>query len=61
MQLVAQGHGNGLDLVIGEEFGVRSIAARNVISRHIFITLLFKEIGNGDDFHVVETRNRVTR
>ena len=60
VQLVAQHDSHGVDLVIGQEIGVRGVALGNVVFVHVLAALLFEEIGDRDDLDVIEGGDGIT-
>ena len=50
----------GVDLVIGQEIGVRGVALGNVVFVHVLAALLFEQIGDRDDLDVIEGSDGIT-
>ena len=54
MQLMAQDDGHCVDLVVGQQLGVRGVALGDVVLLHVVAALLLEQIGDRDDLDVVE-------
>ena len=54
MQLMAQHDRHCVDLVVGQQFGVRGVAFGDVIFLHVVAALLLEQIGDRDDLDVIE-------
>ena len=59
VELVAQGDGDSVDFGVLQEVGVGCIAFGNVVFAHVFAALFLNEVGNGDDFDVVQSFNGI--